>query len=87
LLPLDVMPARMRDEALPNGQRVSDEEFEAAVAAAPCLHPRLAATTINANVNAEISGMTAERRRTEVERLLIKRAMIEGPVIEGQAER
>lgn len=42
LLPLDVMLARMRDEPLPNGQRVTDDQLAAAIAAAPYIHPRLA---------------------------------------------
>ena len=46
LLPLDVMLARMRGAPLPNGQKVTDEQFVAAVAAAPYLHARLAATTL-----------------------------------------
>jgi hypothetical protein len=35
LMPLDVMLARMRGEPLSNGQIVTDEQFAAAVAAAP----------------------------------------------------
>lgn len=63
LLPLDVMLARMRDELLPNGQKVTDEMFEAAVAVAPYLHARLSAvaasvTTMNPEVQA-----SAERAR------------------------
>ena len=50
LLPLDVMLARMRDEPLPNGQRPTDSQFEAACAAAPYIHPRLAAATLKAMV-------------------------------------
>ena len=46
LMPLDIMLARMRDEPLPNGHMVSNEQFEAACAAAPYLHPKLAATTL-----------------------------------------
>ncbi len=44
LLPLDVMLARMHGEPLPNGRMVTDEQFQAAVAAAPYVHPRPAAT-------------------------------------------
>lgn len=44
LLPLDVMLARMRGQPLPNGRMVTDEQFQAAIAAAPYVHPRLAAT-------------------------------------------
>jgi hypothetical protein len=84
LLPIDVLLARMRDEALPNGRKVTDPQFEAAVAAAPYLHPRLAATTVNAKVNGDIEFMTAEERRAEIERLLAKRA--EFLTIDGRAE-
>jgi hypothetical protein len=35
LLPIDVMPARMRGEALPNGQKPLDEQFQATVATRP----------------------------------------------------
>jgi hypothetical protein len=41
-LPLDILTSRMRDVPLPTGQRISDEMFQAAVAAAPYIHPRLA---------------------------------------------
>jgi hypothetical protein len=34
----------MRGEPLPNGKLVTDEQFQAAVAAAPFIHPRLAST-------------------------------------------
>jgi hypothetical protein len=44
LLPLDIMLARVRGEPLPNGKMPTEEQFQAAVAAAPYIHPRLAAT-------------------------------------------
>jgi hypothetical protein len=44
LLPLTVMLCRMRGEPLPDGTPITDEMFQAAVAAAPFVHPRLAAT-------------------------------------------
>lgn len=44
LLPLDVMLAKLRNEALPDGTLPTDAQFQAAVAAAPYVHPRLAAT-------------------------------------------
>ena len=50
VLPLDVMLAVMRDEPLPDGKKPTDEQLRAAIAAAPYLHPRLAATTLNATV-------------------------------------
>lgn len=46
LMPLDVILARMRAEPLNNGKMVSEAQYQAAVAAAPYLHPRLAAATV-----------------------------------------
>jgi hypothetical protein len=46
LMPLDIMLARMRDEPLPSGQPPTDEQFQAAVAAAPYIHPRLSAVAV-----------------------------------------
>jgi hypothetical protein len=43
-LPIDVMAARMLDRMLPDGRRVSDDMFAAAVALAPFMHPRLSQT-------------------------------------------
>jgi hypothetical protein len=40
----------MRAEPLSNGQKPTDEQLRAAIAAAPYLHPRLATTTLNATV-------------------------------------
>ena len=50
VLPLDIMLAVMRDEPLATGQKPTDEQLRAAIAAAPYLHPRLATTTLNATV-------------------------------------
>jgi hypothetical protein len=86
LLPIDVLPARMRDENLPNGQKVTDAQFEAAVAAAPYLHPRLAASTVNANGKGVIVDLSPEQRRAEIERLLRKRQAVLGPVIDGTVD-
>lgn len=44
ILPLHVILARMRDEPLPDGKKPTDKQFEAAQAAAPYIHPRLAST-------------------------------------------
>lgn len=44
VLPLDVMLLRMRGEPLPDGKMVTEEMFQAAQAAAPYIHPRLAST-------------------------------------------
>jgi hypothetical protein len=54
LLPLDVILTRMRDELLPSGQRVTDEQFQAAVAAAPYMHQKLAATTLKGDPTAPL---------------------------------
>lgn len=44
LLPLHVMLARMQNIPLPDGTMATDAQFEAAQAAAPYIHPRLAST-------------------------------------------
>ena len=46
LLPLDVMMCRMKNEALPNGTMVADDQLAAAIAAAPYIHPKLAAAAV-----------------------------------------
>src|SRR5436305_3954986 len=46
LLPLNVMLARMRGEPLANGDFVTDEQFQAACAAAPYIHPKLSAVAV-----------------------------------------
>ena len=53
LLPLDVMMARMKNEALPNGTMVADDQLEAAIAAAPYIHPKLAAAVFKEIPEAE----------------------------------
>src|SRR5690349_13010358 len=63
LLPLDVMLARMRDTPLPNGQKVTDMQFAAAVAAAPYLHARLAATTLKGDPAAPLFQQFVDTRR------------------------
>jgi hypothetical protein len=49
LLPLQIMLARMRDEPLPNGEKVTDAQLQAAALAAPYIHPRL--SNVDATVN------------------------------------
>lgn len=49
LLPLQVILARMRDEALPSGEKVTDAQLAAAAIAAPYIHPRL--SSVDATVN------------------------------------
>jgi len=72
LLPLDVMLARMRDEPLPNGQRVTDEQFQAAVAAAPYIHQKLAATTLKGDLAAPLFPPTLLDTREPIEEILAR---------------
>lgn len=60
LTPLDFMLNRMRDESM-------DEEarFEAAKAAAPYVHPRLAATEIKGEL--QVNDVSSEPEKSEVE--------------------
>jgi hypothetical protein len=46
LLPLDVILARMRGEPMANGDFVTDDQFQAACAAAPYIHPKLSAVAV-----------------------------------------
>ena len=69
LSPLDVMRARMLNEPLPNGGMVSKEQFEAAVACAPYMHPRLAMAVVK-DVTAAAPTTSAERIRRIQELLL-----------------
>lgn len=41
LMPMDVLLARIRNQPLPDGKFATADQFAAAVAAAPYLHPRL----------------------------------------------
>ena len=47
-------------------------QFEAAVPAAPYLHPRLAASTVNANVKGVIVDLSPEQRRARIAALMQK---------------
>jgi hypothetical protein len=46
LTPLDIMKARMLGRPLSNGAPVTDEQFAAACALAPYLHPKLTAVAV-----------------------------------------
>jgi hypothetical protein len=60
--PLDVMTARMRNEPLANGQRVTDEMFAAAVASAPYIHPKLQVQVVrNLDPKAHAPGAIEDR--------------------------
>jgi hypothetical protein len=61
---------------------ITDRQLQAACAAAPYIHPRLAASTINAN----ITPMTSEERDARIAFLQAKQHAREAPVIEGRAE-
>jgi hypothetical protein len=67
LLPLDVLLARMRNEPLPTGHMVTDQQFQAAVAAALFLHPRLSAGAYQkppSPIKIDVSALTSEERKT-----------------------
>lgn len=63
VLPLDVMFARMLGQTI-KGKPVTDEQFQAAVAAAPYIHPRLASTEAKVNHSGAIDtgGIDAPKR-------------------------
>src|SRR5436305_10278549 len=64
LLPLDVILARMRCEPLANGDFVTNEQFEAACAAAPYIHPKLSAVAVKddrpSSAQLDLSRLTLE---------------------------
>ena len=70
ILPLDVILARMRNETLSNGSRVTDAQFEAAIAAAPYLHAKLSAIAVatdpEGNVAARLTAAIARAQPTLV---------------------
>lgn len=45
-LPLDILLAKMRNQPLPDGSHVDDGQFQAAIAAAPYIHARLASSDV-----------------------------------------
>jgi hypothetical protein len=59
LLPLDLMMCRMKNEALPNGSLVADDQLAAAIAAAPYVHPKLAAAVFKGEVSGADGGPIA----------------------------
>lgn len=44
ITPLDVLTSRYTGQPMPNGKHPTDEQIQAAIAAAPYVHPRLAST-------------------------------------------
>jgi hypothetical protein len=79
----------MRDEPLPNGQLPTDEQFQAAVAAAPYVHPRLAAVAVQPvpppRKKLDLSMATPEEL-TALRNLVRRGAIKEAPQIEGHAD-
>ena len=47
---------RMKNEALPNGSLVADDQLAAAIAAAPYIHPKLAAAVFKGEVRGADGG-------------------------------
>lgn len=45
-LPLDILLAKMRNQPLPDGSQVDESQFQAAIAAAPYIHARLASSDV-----------------------------------------
>jgi hypothetical protein len=58
-MPLDVILAVTRGEQLSDGRLPSEREFNAAIAAAPHLHPGLSAAMIQADVTSSTAPMGA----------------------------
>jgi hypothetical protein len=86
LLPLDVMLCRMKHEPLPNGSMVTDDQFAAAVAAAPYIHPKLSAGMFKEIVgDEEEEGDSANLTREELVQFLYLNDKWHGrtPMIEG----
>ncbi|NOG74227.1 hypothetical protein [Roseicella sp. DB1501] len=55
-LPLDILLTVMRGG--PEAEAITARQYEAAVAAAPYLHPRLASSSINASIRRNIADFT-----------------------------
>jgi hypothetical protein len=81
--PLDIMRARMLDEPLPNGKRVTDEQYLAARDCAPYMHPKLAMAVVK-DVTSSAPTTSVERIR-RIEQLLLETAS-DDQVVEGTAE-
>jgi hypothetical protein len=87
ITPIDIMTARMRDEPLSNGRKVSDEQFAAAVAAAPYIHPKLAVQVVKNVDPKSVSPDAIESRVME----LLSKGMTNaanadtGPTVDGVA--
>jgi hypothetical protein len=63
LMPLDVMLARMQNRALANGLAVTDQQFAAAVAAAPYIHPKLQAGVFKGELSSLSTLSPVEREK------------------------
>ena len=78
LLPLDVMMCRMKNEPLPNGSMVADDQLAAAIAAAPYIHPKLAAAVFKSEVEGPIAvKLSLDYSLLEPNEMVQLRALIE----------
>lgn len=86
LMPLDILLARMRGEKLPNGKEVTDDQFGAAVCAAPFLHSRLSAVAykeVPPSPRVDLSGLSLEEKKSLLE-LMDRITQAEPPTVEGR---
>ena len=81
--PLDIMRARMLDEPLPNGKRVTDEQYMAARDCAPYMHPKLAMAVVKDMTPA--APTTSSERIKRIEQLLLGTAS-DDQAVEGAIE-
>jgi hypothetical protein len=91
-LPLDVMLCRMKHEPLPNGSLVTDDQFAAAVAAAPYLHAKLSAAVFKGEIEVGgAGGLMGDPANLTREELVVFLPMLSkymglSPEVEGSLE-
>lgn len=78
LLPLEVMLYKMRGIALPDGTLVTDDMMDAAIAAAPYVHPKLQAIAIRPG-DAALTQEERDRQQTTRSILLAELALLARP--------
>ena len=78
LLPLEVMLYRMRGIPMPDGQLVSEDMMDAAIAAAPYVHPKLQAIAIRPG-DAALTQEERDRQQTTRSILLAELALLARP--------
>ena len=78
LLPLEVMLYKMRGVALPDGTLVSEDMMNAAIAAAPYVHPKLQAIAIRPG-DAALTQEERDRQQTTRSILLAELALLARP--------